>query len=445
MGAMLANPQLIVCKSCARTLATVAESGLVSDTSTTGEQSCDTCEQFRPLFDAMQTADEECLSFGERRDNYRPKQDAFANVKKTHMQFGNFLISVEGTVEGPQIAPSYTHAESEEDRSQGKKRPRSTSSVSEAFSPTLPSHVRNIDEHKRLRFSDSVESREHYRPSQHYSRSDDAYERGRYAPPEGSEHLDTSGSVKTFFKFTGMKKVGKEWVDLWKEDEEDERNDSKENAANNNDTPIAEVETVGTNMSASSSNTVSNLQPTHTLSALIQDIALTEKHNTRSVIGGENKETLSSYAQVKEHIMGEVAAAHLATINREFTRGTYMVQDRQYSFDADMTAEHHFPDSSQSSADKNDQQQASEKQHGNSQTNLERKEEQGESLKDNAEFSPNSKCASLSIQITDGEGQGTESLGQSHQPSVDGHEPGSRPRGATPSQRRPPTVHAPHY
>jgi hypothetical protein len=486
---MLANSQPIVCKSCAKPLATSEESGLVPDTSTTGVQSCDTCEQFRPLFDAMQTADEEYLSFRGRQDNYRPKQDAFANVKKTHMQFDNFLMSVEGTVEETQIAPFKTYAGAEEDRSQGTKRPKSSSSVSEAFSTTPPP-----DERKRLRFSDSVEFREHYRPSQHYSRSDEAYERGRYAPPEGSEHLDTSGSVKTFLKFTGMKKVGKEWVDVWKEDEEGERTNSKEKTTNNNDTSIADIETVitmstagydtmqleaastdagaqrlkrrsngtletpsprrtrygrgqtqRTDLSASSSSTTSDSQPTDTPRALIQDIAVAETHTTKSAIAGENTETQSSHTKISGNSIRKDAASPLTAADRELIRETYMVQDNQNPPDADSIAEQHSLDSGHDFVDKKDQQHASERQRGGSETNFERNEEKGESLDDNAELAADNKTACLPVRFTnDGKDERTPCLGQNNQPSVDGNEPGSRHRSATPSPRQTPPVHAPH-
>jgi hypothetical protein len=67
---------------------------------------------------------------------------------------------------------------------------------------------------KRLKFSDSVEFHDDYRSSEQYHRPSETYVRGRNAPPEGYEYMDTSGSGLTFLKFTGMKKVGTKWVEL---------------------------------------------------------------------------------------------------------------------------------------------------------------------------------------------------------------------------------------
>jgi hypothetical protein len=424
---MAVNAQSIICKSCAQILATVSGTGLVPRATTAEAPGCDTCKEFQPLYDAMQTADEEYASLKERRDNYRPKQDALFNVKKTHMHFNNFLIGVEGTAKEHQITLSNAYANSGDYRAAevgglpGTKRPRSSESTGKACASITPLRVRDIDsvpERKRLKFSDSVEFREDYRPSQHYSRSDEAYVRGRYAPPEGGEHLDTSGSVKTFLKFTGMKKVGKEWVDIWKENDEGEKKNDKGNVTNNNDTSLMNVEpadisstaeygvtqldvasinpraqrlvrrssrtpettptrinvaakpmrgqkTKNTDLPASSSNAISNPQAIDTPRATIENIAVVEGYPTNLVTNDENKEIQSPHAQIrKESRRNDVPSRQIDEMVREW----HMGQRAQDTSDADGTAEQQCLGTSHCMTGEEDQQQASEKRHGSNET-----------------------------------------------------------------------------
>jgi hypothetical protein len=179
----------------------------------------------------MLAADEEYASYSDRRDTYGPKQDALANFKKTHIEFNNWLMGVDAPSEAPEDALANLpdeHAksavmDSAREEQRGTKRARSPSI--KARLSNASSHGRlstdPIPERKRLKFSDLVEFRDDYRPSNQYSRNDEAYQKGRHAPPEGSQYLDTSGSAKTFLKFTGTKKVGKKWVDVWKDDDSD--------------------------------------------------------------------------------------------------------------------------------------------------------------------------------------------------------------------------------
>jgi hypothetical protein len=51
--------------------------------------------------------------------------------------------------------------------------------------------------------------------------------------------LDTSGSAKTFLKFTGMKKVGKEWVDVWNDEEGSERKKGRKGYVSTSNEPDA--------------------------------------------------------------------------------------------------------------------------------------------------------------------------------------------------------------
>jgi hypothetical protein len=250
---MIVHPRPIKCKSCAKIIATVLDTGLIPSSSEAKPQACDTCRHFQPLYDAMQAADAHYATFKDRRDNYRPKLDALVNLRKTHMAFNNWLGGVEmiGDVllealpdTLPQLPEKPARVNGEK---QGTKRSRSQSPTFEAhpkFSSTQDRRsTDSLPVRKRLVFSQSVEFRGDYRPSQCYSRSDEAYVRGRYAPPEGGEHLDTSGSDKTFLKFTGMKKIGKEWVDVWSEDKDPGSEGIKEVVADTNNALVADVET----------------------------------------------------------------------------------------------------------------------------------------------------------------------------------------------------------
>ncbi|KAH7079041.1 hypothetical protein BKA63DRAFT_551482 [Paraphoma chrysanthemicola] len=219
---MARDPKAIKCKSCAKVLATTSSTGLVPARSSGEPQdSCVTCQQFQPLYDAMLAAEKEYASYADRRDNYRPKQDAFVNFKKTRLEFNNWLLTVETLDKASEEALHHQSNGQEQagatdsDAQRGSKRARSSNSRLQlrTSSPNGLSGTDSLPERKRLKFSESVEFRDDYRPSNRYSRNDEAYEKGRHAPPEGSKYLDTSGSAVSFLKFTGAKKVGKGWVD----------------------------------------------------------------------------------------------------------------------------------------------------------------------------------------------------------------------------------------
>ncbi|KAF2856847.1 hypothetical protein T440DRAFT_11455 [Plenodomus tracheiphilus IPT5] len=86
------------------------------------------------------------------------------------------------------------------------------------LSPERLRRTISLPNRKRLKFSDTVEFRDDYRDSSQYLRTDEKYERGRYAPPDGSEYLDTSGSAQTFLKFTGVRRVKGDWVEVTEAD-----------------------------------------------------------------------------------------------------------------------------------------------------------------------------------------------------------------------------------
>jgi hypothetical protein len=92
---MTKNRKTIKCKSCAKTMATISATGLVPDLSASETEGCDTCHKFLPLHNAMKVADADYASFKDRRDNYRPKQDALTTLRKSHIEFDNWLMHVE--------------------------------------------------------------------------------------------------------------------------------------------------------------------------------------------------------------------------------------------------------------------------------------------------------------------------------------------------------------
>jgi hypothetical protein len=430
--AMTVTPQSIVCKACAKTIATVSDMGLVPETCVTGAQGCDTCKQFRPLYDAMQAADEAYASFEKKPDNYKPKQAARASVRQIHMQLDNFLISVEGAAEDPPATLCNTHADSadhtatREGEAHGTKRPRSSSSISKGYSPMSPPSVHgtaSLPERKRIKFSDSVEFRKDYRPSEYYSRNDGAYERGRYAPPYGGEHLDTSGHDKTFLKFTGMRKVGKKWVDVWKEDnDDDEREDGKEETTGNNKsvtnvqitetsstvenhvsrpevTSVAQRlvrrssrtpqslstqnviaakpgrrQTKSTKMQTSSASTVSAPQLVDTARVVTEEHAMTGAYTANSRMDDEDKGTQSSSAQTNERSTAEPAASPYSAPQKDLTEDCIAGQRIPENSTPARTAEKHVL-LSRIMADKKDQ-LGHGKQHVSNKTNSEPPEKQ---------------------------------------------------------------------
>jgi hypothetical protein len=424
---MAGKPQSIICKSCAETIATVSGTGLAPATDGTG---CETCKQFRPMYDAMQAADVEYASFAQKPDNYKPKQAARVNVTTTHMQLDNFLISVERAVEDPALlantgADSKDHSMAEEEL-HGTKRSRSSSSNSNDQSPVPPPRVHGISSlpaRKRIQFSDSVEFRDDYRPSQHYSRNDEAYERGRYAPSQGGDHLDTSGHDKTFLKFTGMKKVGKKWVNVWKENDEDEREDGeKELSSKDMTTPDIETinasktvhdhamqsentsigqrlvrrssrtpqsvptqndviakqgrrQTKSTKMQVLSTNISLSTQPIGTAIATIKDDGMTEAHTAKSCLSDKDEDMQSSSAQSDQRATTGTAASPLSTPLKDLTGESITGQRNPGITTAGGTVEEHALQG-QNMADKNGRQLAHDKHNARSKTNFARAGEQ---------------------------------------------------------------------
>ena len=198
----------VKCKSCARVLAVVSATGLVSTTSPNASHAgCSTCQRFDSLYDAIREADTEWTVLENKRDSIS-KSFARDNHKRAHMEFDNWLMTVEAP--GPARDAQSEHPEDKDhgggdfinDDKQdiaGPKRRRShspTTQRSGESSDTAPhgqqgmslslrpspkrSHSSSASiSRKRLKFSDSVEFHENYRTSEQYHRPSETYARGR--------------------------------------------------------------------------------------------------------------------------------------------------------------------------------------------------------------------------------------------------------------------------
>jgi hypothetical protein len=246
---MAGGVNLIKCKSCARALATVTPNGLTPVPSSE-EFGCSTCQRFSTLYDSLQAADTEWAAFENKRDSIT-KSFARDNHKRARMEFDNWLMTVE-ELPVPRTGEHVTRIQDAtpevQDVFRGSEEPHLGNTRRRSHSPTTqppaiagqlcdqkleqqcaaslsfrPSPKRSrstssLPSQKRLKFSDTVEFHETYRSSEEYHRPSELYVRGRNAPPEGSDYMDTSGSSQTFLRFTKMKKVGARWVELSEED-----------------------------------------------------------------------------------------------------------------------------------------------------------------------------------------------------------------------------------
>jgi hypothetical protein len=254
----------IYCKSCARVLATVSPTGLTPATSPDA-MGCGTCQRYSALYSDVQAADADWAAQANKRDSLS-KHSAREKHKKVHMEFDNWLMTVEvlATSKNKEIENSrhITIVEEQgsvggdEQQQQGIKRRRSHSPTTQQFGSTnkqdgsssfsphqhqvsplslRPSQKRSrsttsLPERKRLKFADKVEFHDNYRNSGDYHRPSETYVRGRNAAPEGSEYMDTSGSGQTFLKFTGVRKVGAKWVEISEEELAKKSEDTKASA-----------------------------------------------------------------------------------------------------------------------------------------------------------------------------------------------------------------------
>ena len=228
----------------------------------------------------MRAADEAYFPLMDKGDKHRGKQMAVAEVNRTHMEFDNWLIDVESLAtfderprarDGDEDHEEEEEEEEEEDMPEERQRQQQKSAERARFlAPSFqqlngntsqsgareshlsqqvlevdgsdqssleqPLSTKSLPDRKRLNFSESVEFRDEYRNYLEYSRSNEMYVPGRYAPPEEG-YLDTSGAEQSALKFTGMKKVKGAWVEVVPKVEKNIRNGAKV------DTEIPRLET----------------------------------------------------------------------------------------------------------------------------------------------------------------------------------------------------------
>lgn len=220
---MKEQPGAIRCKHCKRVVAFATPDGLLPNTSALEAKGCDLCHTFLLKYESLSGAKAKYATFSDRRDTHGPKVDALIALRQARIDLENWLLQMETPHHAADEKPALF-----EEHQHGTKRSYPDSYPTKVCDVVIkPIYERcdstsSLPERKKIKFSDTVEFRDDYRPAEQYSRSEKSYERGRYAPPEDAKYLDTSGSSKTFFKFTGYKKVGKDWVNLWKEEDEDE-------------------------------------------------------------------------------------------------------------------------------------------------------------------------------------------------------------------------------
>ncbi|CBX94600.1 hypothetical protein IAQ61_009563 [Plenodomus lingam] len=251
----------IQCRACYRVLAIASANGLVPENS--GPQDCDTCWPFSAYYNAVQNVDREWAEMEPKRDSLKARQIARLNHIQIHMEFDNWLLKIEAVQDGEphtkgsaddikkggelirnldqqqqqhvtkrrfsdSSTPQYTTDDTLSDELPDKQaHEQQGGSLSLFPSPEKSCRTSLLSHRKRLKFSDSVEFRDDYRDSAEYLRTDESYVRGRYAPPDGSEYLDTSGSAQTFLKFSGVRRVKGNWVEVRDTDTATKRKDKQ--------------------------------------------------------------------------------------------------------------------------------------------------------------------------------------------------------------------------
>lgn len=266
------------CRFCQRTLGSVSlQSGAVVP-SDVAREPCETCHRFEELHAAVTTSELTYEVLRYRRREYKPRSEAIEALDNARMEFANFMLQVEhvgethekeqaqeqsapvvsivsgaGDGAGGEAADSAlertTHTSSAtvisvataqsatdaaavpgepESSSRGKKRARPSTSASD---DGLPPDVQASGSRKRVKldlsgsrlrvtFDPSLSSTEMEEQRSIYQlrRGSTEYRRGRFATPEGEEHLDTSGFLQSFSAFHRVRKVRGMWVPLPEKD-----------------------------------------------------------------------------------------------------------------------------------------------------------------------------------------------------------------------------------
>ena len=256
------------CKACGRTMAIISPEG-DREPQGTLDQGCGLCKHFVFYFQEYEKAKDLFQEFASRRDNYQPRVDRLAWMHQMQMLLGNYIQTVTewdnpDEQDGMQVdfgdeieklrlqREAFPESEEEsggelDDLSVGSPREESalfegqkdalaeSSGAGAATEASPRSRKRSLslqsspgprvfvkrprlshDRDRRISFDSSVvfrdsESKER-RVDAEFSRSSSEYSPGRWAAPEGSEWLDTSGHGTTIAKFTGVNRRGQKWV-----------------------------------------------------------------------------------------------------------------------------------------------------------------------------------------------------------------------------------------
>ncbi|KAF1974269.1 hypothetical protein BU23DRAFT_598341 [Bimuria novae-zelandiae CBS 107.79] len=276
-AAATASSNTLDCKECGRVMAIISAEG---DTEVQGslKEGCELCQDFFEHYHTYEGVKGKFSKVQDRRDTYGPRQEALDAVHLAQMKLGNFIQSVvdwdepdeeadgdevngDNNDHGEQDEQQQPEAHAEELSISGNQEAevapqprRRKSSLSPQFSPGPRKRARRSrlsdGRNRRISFDPSVVFRDaestSHRVDAEFSRKSSGYWPGRWAPPEGSEWLDTSGYSTTIVRFTGLTKRGQKWVST-KEglvlDEEWEKTGADEDAeAENQDEPEAEDE-----------------------------------------------------------------------------------------------------------------------------------------------------------------------------------------------------------
>lgn len=213
-----AHADVLTCKACGRTLATISTNG---DLVPHGEldEGCDLCKDMRLHYNEYEEVKVYFKELEHRRENYRPRQLALEVVHEAQMNLGNFIQSVTAW-ESP--------GEAEENAPDNEKQPEARENLPPPEATHTPPHRRKrslspqsspgprlSERSRRVSFEPSVVFRdaeaEETRDYAVFSRNSEGYSPGRYAAPVGSAWLDTSGHGTSDTKFFGIWKKGGKW------------------------------------------------------------------------------------------------------------------------------------------------------------------------------------------------------------------------------------------
>lgn len=235
----------ITCRYCSCCFAKISlETGLIPLTQQQQQQQvCASCHPFLDLYKTLQTKESEHTALLDRGPKHHGRKLALEQYRNAKVALENFLIAVEtprepasrmlqagfvNRVEPVQFERSnaaYEQGDGQQilDERAAPARPVSPMGFSTTIKrkPECMSHASN-GERKRIKFTETGYERAQYRSTEEFNRGSKGYVPGRYVPAEGSEFLDTSGSTKSFAKFTGQKKMGSGFVDIVPRDGEQE-------------------------------------------------------------------------------------------------------------------------------------------------------------------------------------------------------------------------------